>query len=1072
MKQVITYPVIKSVSKALSAISLMLLFTVSAFAQSPCNAHYTFRADSSVANNVHFTAPANPVGTTFYWGFGDGTTSQDPNPAHTYSKPGTYWVCLYVGNPNVCTAQFCDSIHVGAGIIVKPICNAQFQHYSLASNADSVHFYANYSNAGTKKFFWTFGDGGTSDGISPWHFYAHAGTYYACLTVTDSTAGGTCSATWCDSIHVAGPTKPVCNAQFNHYLVGNTSDSVHFYSGNHTSTTKFSWSFGDGGASHDPNPSHKYAPGNYLACLTVTDSTIGGSCSATWCDSIHVAGPTKPICNAQFQHYSLSTNPDSVHFYSGTHSPSTKFFWTFGDGGTSDNPNPFHYYQQGNYLACLTVKDSTSAGVCTATWCDSIHVAGLPKPICNAKFSHYALLTNPDSVHFYTSPGSSVNIKYSWSFGDGTGSNLAAPWHFYANPGTYYVCLTVKDSTAGGTCTSTVCDSVHVSPPPPPPTCDAHFKASFMTNIAFTVKFTSATNPTGTVYNWNFGDNTSSGDPNPTHTYAHDGTYYVCLTVINTGIQCYQTICDSIRVPGFPKPNCNAKFSHYSLNTNPDSVKFYVTPTNSSHAKYAWTFGDGGTSQDAAPWHFYAPGKYQVCLTVTDSTAGGTCSSSWCDSVRVEAPRAPICDAHFKFYPNTHNPDSIHFYPASTIGTSTRKYSWSFGDGGTSKEPYPWHLYPGNGVYYVCLTVTDSSAGGKCTDTQCDSVRINVQPPVCNAHFTHLASNIGNTNIKFIPSPNPPGTKYLWNFGDGSTSTNVDPYHLYANYGTYYVCLTVTDSTPFGVCSDTWCDSVRAGAKPIPCDAHFKYQYAYYVNSVYFIHAINPPDTKYSWDFGDGSTSTVPNALHQYANPGSYLVCLTVNDSIGNCKQTFCDSVHVGASNTRVCNSNFYFKPGNALHSLYFFSSPNPPATKYLWSFGDGTSSTDPNPFHQYAAAGTYKVCLTVSDCVAGCSDMRCLTIGPLRMANGGSTLDAQGDAVVNVYPNPMKESGTLHIENTSSVVTFRMYDHMGRLVKEMTNLSNGDYDLSNYGLGSGIYLYEVSDADNNSTRGKLIIQQ
>ena len=82
-------------------------------------------------------------------------------------------------------------------IHAQPVCHAQFYHYASATNADSVHFY-NQSPAGTH-YSWTFGDGGTSDSNLPWHFYTHTGTYYVCLTVTDTTSLGTCSMTWCDT---------------------------------------------------------------------------------------------------------------------------------------------------------------------------------------------------------------------------------------------------------------------------------------------------------------------------------------------------------------------------------------------------------------------------------------------------------------------------------------------------------------------------------------------------------------------------------------------------------------------------------------------------------------------------------------------------------------------------------------------------------------------------------------------------------------------------------------------------------------------------------------------------------
>jgi PKD repeat protein len=72
---------------------------------------------------------------------------------------------------------------------------------------------------------WNFGDGNFSSAINPWHLYAQDGVYYVCLTVYDSTSGGTCSSTWCDSVR-AMPLPPSCDAQFAYYL-SNNPDSVH-----------------------------------------------------------------------------------------------------------------------------------------------------------------------------------------------------------------------------------------------------------------------------------------------------------------------------------------------------------------------------------------------------------------------------------------------------------------------------------------------------------------------------------------------------------------------------------------------------------------------------------------------------------------------------------------------------------------------------------------------------------------------------------------------------------------------------------------------------------------------------
>ncbi|HWB62114.1 MAG TPA: PKD domain-containing protein, partial [Chitinophagales bacterium] len=125
-------------------------------------------------------------------------------------------------------------------------------------------------------------------------------------------------------------------------------------------------------------------------------------------------------------------------------------------------------------------------------------------------------------------------------------------------------------------------------------------------------------------------------------------------------------------------------------------------------------------------------------------------------------------------------------------------YSWNFGDGNTSNQQNPSHTYTYNGTYYVCETVTN--AGG--SNTYCDSVHVTNNPaPV--AHFTWAAAGGGLINFTNTSTGSP--TTYAWTFGDGATSSSINPGHTYAANGAYYVCLTV--SNPNG--SNTYCDSVH-----------------------------------------------------------------------------------------------------------------------------------------------------------------------------------------------------------------------------------------------------------------------
>ena len=167
-------------------------------------------------------------------------------------------------------------------------------------------------------------------------------------------------------------------------------------------------------------------------------------------------------------------------------------------------------------------------------------------------------------------------------------------------------------------------------------------------------------------------------------------------------------------------------------------------------------------------------------------------------------PHHPMaCNAHF-----VHHRDSVangmNFRTFNGSGAAT--FAWDFGDGSTSTDQNPNHVFPDTGFYYVCLTVTDTIGGG-CTNTWCDSLRVFTPAPRCNAHFRARGDSLANT-LNFRSRPSSPGATYAWDFGDGSTSTDPAPQHTYAAAGIYYVCLTVTNTNAGGTCSDTKCDSV------------------------------------------------------------------------------------------------------------------------------------------------------------------------------------------------------------------------------------------------------------------------
>jgi len=525
------------------------------------------------------------------------------------------------------------------------------------------------------------------------------------------------------------------------------------------------------------------------------------------------------------------------------------------------------------------------------------------------------------------------------------------------------------------------------------------------------------------------------------------------------------------------QPHCNAHFV-FTPGDTINSVFFFPSP-NSGTATYLWTFGDGDSSTLAFNRHIYAsPGTYYVCLTVTDSTNSGSCSETECDSVHVLAPPPPVCNAHFTFIQDSIN--KIQF--ANAFNAAGSQYSWTFGDGNTSTSTNPSNVYASPGTYYVCLTVTDSTAFGICSDTQCDSVQVlPPPPPVCNAHFNFFADSVNS--ITFIPSFNPNGAQYSWTFGDGNTSTLPNPRHIYASTGTYYVCLTVTDSTSSGTCSDTQCDSVHVINPPPPtCNAHFTFNRGNPHNAltVMFHPAFNPAGTHYSWNFGDGNTSTSANTNHAYASPGTYYVCLTVTDStnFGTCTDTQCDSVHVGFiihGQSFHCNAHFIRHQGDSL-KVSFSHAINPSNATYVWDFGDGNTSTLANPTHQYASPGMYNVCCTVTrPNPDSCSATFCSMVNVVGHGHNNHRMDGMVDEQpsIDIFPNPMSAAtgAIVSVTNISNPVIFKMYDMTGRLIFTKSNVIEGNFTIAGNNIRPGLYFYLVNDDNDVISSGRLIVQ-
>jgi len=594
-----------------------------------------------------------------------------------------------------------------------------------------------------------------------------------------------------------------------------------------------------------------------------------------------------------------------------------------------------------------------------------------------------------------TSTGDAGALTYTWS---STAGLTFSPGDSVANaspPST--TIYTITGTTIHG-CHDTAVSNVTVNGSAPP-----SFNAPTVCLGAATV-FTSTV--AAAVYSWNFGDLTTLADTshiqNPTYTYTASGNYAVNFSV-TTAAGCKSNTTQTVTVN--PVPTASFSASPVCLGA---ATVFTSTINPTAGSTYMWDYGDPAgnpVAGTATPTHTYGTANtFPVTLTVT---AAGGCTVTATNSVVVNPLPTPafnvpaVCLGTGSVFNNTSTGDSA--------------CAWNFGGAGNPATANsicaPTFTYSAAGTFPVTLTVT---ATGGCKATITGNAVVNPMPvmsfntvPACDQApicINNTTANQGSFN------------SWNWDFGDGSpANTTATPgCHTYAAAGIYTVVLTATTSTG---CSGTVTATAIVHPNPI---ANGGVSPACQGDGTSFVDAsivtnptgINDAITSWTWNYGDGHSSTQPSPTYTYATCGVYSISLTVStnftctNTISGTDTVFCLPVVTAPPSFSICpatpvtSAQTTFSTTCAAPawgvpaSVIFVNNPNPRNNTTTTHGGIPLADTvDINSIPNYTAINPNLTCGLLVDTIYGYA----VTI----VGNNVACIGNVQTFTISVYPTP-----------------------------------------------------------------------
>ena len=824
-------------------------------------------------------------------------------------------------------------------------------------------------------------------------------------------------------------------------------------------STIWSFDFGDGnppisgvGASFNL-PNHAYAPGTYLATLTLTELT---GCSHSFSRQIYVK--PKPLVSFTTSDDSLcfdGTNAVTSDFTANSSNPNIFYDWIFPNNSSvfvSGFGQASAYWNlSGNIIVGLQITEN---GCASDTAKDTIYIFDLPTSTFSMPDSG---CSGTDVTVNYTG-SAATTATYAWTYGGGTTSNVTNQQFnvLWNTVGTYYLDLAILENGCLG---FPYLDSIKIFETPSiainvgTPLCQGE-------TLTFTPLASGA--PSGSIYSWNYGAATFiSGSPadGSTGTFSWNtaGTTFMTATA-STPEGCVSNK-DSVAIVVRAKPIANFSLNDTTICGNDSAIFTYTGLMPTAGNNFTWQLGGTILNPGTNPWgpyyvSFPANGVYPVTLVTNDNV----CNS---DTIRdtIIVGSYPISNAGSNL--STCSNQAIGIGVATTAGYI---YNWT------------------NPGFLSSSTVSNPQATIPIIGTADSTVRFIVTTSLgyCDLKDTMLLTVQAVQRALFIP-PNPqcqtnnafdfaplfgvvPGATLTWIIGvDTIVAPSVIDYNFASSGPKSIILQTQTPGCP----PDQYIANVVVKPNPV---ANFSVNQNTGCAALEVIFQdLSPaiPNPTYLWNFGDGIVSFLNNPVHTYPNQGNFIPTLTLT-SADTCSTT--DTLAGGIAVFAVPEAQFIAQPliATTINPVFNFNSIFPNSGCYF-DFGDGTGDSACSTNHIYQDTGIYIVTLYTFNS-GGCRD----------------TYQLQVEVVPNFalyIPNaftPNKDQLNDNLSIFSEGVTefnIKVYNRKGQVVYESSDVHeswNGKFLNTGEECQQELYVYEAIIRDSNrkkyNRRGRITL--